>query len=98
MTVLAMMGLISMPVTSLLPLATARSTSTPPPGPMMAYLPLGRNTFTTAGAADIRSFFQLYPATGGLPLSLSVGVAVSTAHLAGSTFMMAVEASASMTM
>ena len=50
---LAMMGLISMPVTFGLPLATARSTSTPPPGPMMAKSPCGRRTFATEGAADI---------------------------------------------
>ena len=65
-------GLISIPVTLGLPLATARITSTPPPGPMMAKSPAGRSTLAREGAADIRLFFQLNPDVEGRPVSVGV--------------------------
>ena len=58
-TYCSLVGLHAFHVTLGLPLATARITSTPPPGPMMAYVPCGRSTFTTAGAAATRSRRQL---------------------------------------
>src|SRR5262249_29179683 len=91
-----MIGFISMPVTLGLPLATARITSTPPPGPMMAKSPCGRNTFTTEAAAAIRLLFQLKPRVAGIPLWVGVGV-LSSSQWVGSVFMLAVVASASIT-
>ena len=44
MMVVAMMGLISTPVTSLLPEARQRATSYPPPGPMIKVFAPGRST------------------------------------------------------
>ena len=44
MMVVAMMGLISTPVTSWLPEASARETSHPPPGPITSVLAPGRIT------------------------------------------------------
>ena len=41
----AMMGLISTPVTSLLPEASARDTSHPPPGPMTRVFAAGRSMY-----------------------------------------------------
>ena len=41
--VVAMMGLISTPVMSWLPEASARATSQPPPGPMISVLAPGRS-------------------------------------------------------
>src|SRR5207302_8105468 len=99
MIVVAMMGLISIPVTLGLPLATARSTSTPPPGPMMANAPLGRDTLATDGAADIRLFFQLKLGCSGKPVLVGVGLGLcSWSQRAGSVFMMTLVASASITM
>src|SRR6185437_5925249 len=91
-----MIGLISIPVTLGLPLATARITSTPPPGPMMANSPCGRSTFATEGAADMRLFFQLKPDWAGKPVLVGVGEP-SWSQRDGSAFMMAVVASASIT-
>src|SRR5947209_18795126 len=96
MTLLAMVGLISIPVTLGLPLATARITSTPPPGPIMAKSPRGRSTLATEGAADIRLFFQLKPDVSGRPVYIGVGEPFCPQR-AGSTFMLAVVASASIT-
>ena len=67
--VLAMMGLISIPVTSGLPLATARRTSTPPPGPMMAYVAVGSQHI----GQRRRSSHQIFLPRRALPLS-GVGV------------------------
>src|SRR2546421_9404575 len=99
MMVVAIMGLISIPVTLGLPLPTARSTSTPPPGPMMAYSPCGRSTLATDGAADIRLFFQLKLDCAGNPVRVGVALGLlSRSHNAGSVFIRALVASASITM
>src|SRR5579864_9821056 len=92
----AIIGLISIPVTLGLPFATALITSTPPPGPIMAKSPRGRSTLATDGAADIRLFFQLNPDVSGRPVYIGVAEAFCSQR-AGSTFMIAVVASASIT-
>src|SRR5258708_10386262 len=68
-----MVGLISIPVTLGLPLPTARRTSTPPPGPIMANSPRGRSTLARDGAADMRLVFQLNAGFFGRPVFGGVG-------------------------
>ncbi len=50
MMVVAMMGLISTPVMSWLPEASARATSHPPPGPMISAFAPGRTGIGQAGS------------------------------------------------
>ena len=55
MMVVAVIGLISTPVTSRLPDAKARATSHPPPGPITSVFAPGRNTYGMLGPSCINS-------------------------------------------